>query len=107
MPYRMYMWERRDNGDRNIMAVSSLTACRIMRKTDGISSAKFYWVGLDSIAMLVEGTNEALNTPFAGSAPGEAAKSNFDMADNARFTMDIRLIDAKAGEDAAKNAGRA
>ena len=57
--------------------------------------------------MLVEGTGPALNAPLAGAAPGENLKNTYDMGDNARQTMDIRLIDAKVGEDSYKQAGRA
>ena len=106
MPYRLFMFERRDNGDRNDMAMAALGWCRAIRKTAGINSAKFYWSGTESIGILLEGEGPALNSPNAGMDPADG-KFGFDLGDNARMTNDIQLAEAKAGEETAKAAGRA
>jgi hypothetical protein len=100
------MYERRDNGDRNDMAMAALGFCRALRKTDGINSAKYYWSGTDSIGILLEGEGPALSSPGAGIDPADV-KFAFDLGDAARQTMDIQLSEAKAGEETAKAAGRA
>ena len=105
MPYRLYMYERRDNGDRNEMALAALASCKIYRKTEGINSARFYWSGTERIGILLEGTPAALNTPAAGAEPSDA-KVAFDMADLAKQVDDIMLSEAKAGEQTHKDAGR-
>lgn len=106
MPYRLYMWERRDNANRNDFALAALASCKVYRKTDGISSARYYWSGTERIGILLEGTPAALNTPTAGSDPSDA-KLYFDLADLAKPVDDIQLSEAKAGEETAKAGGRA
>ncbi len=60
-----------------------------------------------SVVWLIDGKPSALNTPYAGSSVDEVAKLAFDLADQARLTMDIQLGEAKAGEETVKTAGRA
>ena len=105
MSYRFFMFERRDNAKHEDLANAALALCRGARQTNGINSAKFYWSGFDNIVFLIEGDNQALNTPFAGN-PEANAKAGFAFMDLAKQTMDIRLGDPKAGADAFRMAGR-
>ena len=105
MPFRFYMFERRDNADRTAIANNALALCRAIRETNGINSAKFYWSGLDHIALLIDGENTALNAPGSGN-PNQAAKAAFDLSDVTRQTMDIRLAEPRLGEEAYRSAGR-
>jgi hypothetical protein len=106
MPTRIAIWERRDNGDRNVMGLAALALCREARKADGISSAKFYWGGTEDIVFLFEGEAPGIGAPFASGDAAILGKATFDMADNAKQIRNYVLAGAKAGEDAYKASGR-
>ena len=104
MPYRLMIFERRDNASREEMANTALAICKGMKKVDGINSAKFYWSGLDNIVFLTEGTMEALNS--GGGNNPDIIKLAFDLSDLTKQTMNILLAEPRAGEEAYRSAGR-
>ena len=93
MPIQLTIYERRDNGSREAMGNSALGLCRTARKREGITSARYYWTG-DSIAFLYEGEADALNNPYT-EAQQEYGRAAFVLMDNARLTLNSRLIDAR------------
>ncbi len=93
MPIQLTIYERRDNGTREAMGKTALELCRIYRKREGITSARYYWTG-DGVAFLTEGEATALDTLNAA-APQDASRAAFVLMDNARPTLSLRLIDAR------------
>ena len=105
MPLQLNIFERRDSGDRETMGNLALAITRITKARDGIRSCRFFWHGVDNIVFLTEGEAEALNNP-AAAAPADMARLVFDMADNARQTLNWRLSEPRASEEAYRAAGR-
>jgi hypothetical protein len=105
MPIQLNIWERRDGGDRVTMGNTALELCRIIRKRKGITSARFYWSGMDEIVFMAEGEAAALDTP-AQDTLAELGRLGFILADNARITLNKRLIDPRAGVENYRTAGR-
>jgi hypothetical protein len=88
-------WERRDGADRNALAMAALEYCRAMREENGVSDARFYWSGVDTLSVLahVESVDilNRLTTP-------RLAKASFALADLARQTTTEAWFDAHVGE---------
>ncbi|HEY41268.1 MAG TPA: hypothetical protein G4O18_05355 [Dehalococcoidia bacterium] len=105
MPIEISIWERRDNGDREVMGNTSVELCRIVRGRDGIRSAKFYWSGSERVVSIIEGETEALNAP-ATAAPADYARLAFTLADNARNLMTLRLGEPRDALQTYRAAGR-
>lgn len=105
MAIQLSIWERRDGGNRETVGNMALELCRITRKREGINSARFYWAGPDEIVFVVEGEAAALETP-AQADLANYARVGFALADNARMTLNKRLIDPRAGVENYRVAGR-
>jgi hypothetical protein len=102
MPIQLIILERRDNADREDLGNAAFAMCRAMRANKGIRSSRFYWYGADTVVILTEGENEALDAPF----DAENARAAFDLTDLARMTMNWRLIEPRTGVETYKSAGR-
>jgi len=94
-------WERRDGADRQEFALAALSYCRAMRDQDGVTDAKFYWTGVDQLAVLAN-----LQEPAAWTKPltGGAAGSTFVLADLARQVGTELWMDARAAQTAWESA---
>ena len=95
MPFQLGIFERRDNGERVAMAQAALAACRAMRQTKGITSARYYWSGSEQIVILVQGEGPALANAASGN-PAEFAKASLDLQDHTKTIMNIRLTEPQA-----------
>ena len=105
MSIQIQIWERRDGGSREPMGNTALELCRVIRKTKGINSARFYWSGPDEIVFLVEGEEAALGNPDQATL-ADFARLGFILSDNAKQTLSKRLMDPKAGLENYRMAGR-
>jgi hypothetical protein len=105
MSIQLTVYERRDNGDREVMGNTALELCRIMRRLKGITSARFYWYGTESVVFLAEGETAALNT-VGQAAPADYFRLGFVLADNARVTLNMRLVDPRESIQTYRAAGR-
>jgi len=105
MPIQLMIWERRDNGDREAMGNTALDLCRIIRRRDGITSARFYWSLSETMVFLTEGEAVALDTP-GQVAPAEYSRAGLAFADNARLTLNIRLAEPRDALETYRAAGR-
>lgn len=94
MPIQLTIYERRDNGSREAIGNTALELCRIARKREGITSARYYWTG-DSVAFLYEGDANAINSPYTEAQMEEYGRAAFVLMDNARITLNLRLIEAR------------
>ena len=98
MAIQISIWERRDNGNREIMGSTALELCRIMRKNKGINSARFYWSGSEEIVFIAEGEDSALDSlPKVLDWGSDYAKLAFTLADLARLTLNKRLMTPQTG----------
>lgn len=90
-------WERRDSADRNEFGLAALAYCKAVRSQDGVEDAKYYWTGIDSLAVLA-----TLAKPEAWSRPltGGAAKATFNLADLGHQTGTELWLDARDGQAA-------
>ncbi|HSR48393.1 MAG TPA: hypothetical protein VLL77_10475 [Anaerolineales bacterium] len=90
-------WERRDDADRNQFALAALAYCKAVQSQGGVERARFYWTGIDSLAVLTE-----LSQPEAWSRPltGGAAKATFALADLGHQTGTELWLDARDGQAA-------
>jgi hypothetical protein len=88
-------WERRDQADRNALGAAALAHCRALRETPGMRSARFYWLGPDTV-VLVEDV-ESLDVPSEELAV-EQSRTFFALADLARQTRQQRWQDPAQGE---------
>jgi hypothetical protein len=107
MPIQLQVWERRDNGNREGMGNASIELCRIVRKVKGITSCRFYWSGTEIIVSLTEGETAALND--FGLSGDQLAKFNqllFTLADNAKWTLNLRLVEPRDAVASYRSAGR-
>ncbi len=95
MAMEVSWWERRDIADRDALGKAALAHCRALRQTPGMKSARFYWMGPDTL-VLVEDV-ESLDVP---SEELEATQSAtfFALADLARQTRQERWQDPAQGE---------
>jgi hypothetical protein len=105
MSIQIMIWERRDSGSRETMGNTALELCRIIRKRKGISSARFYWAGSEEIVFLSEGEESAFGTSDL-MTEGDYARLGFILADNARLTLNKRLMDPRTGAQNYRIAGR-
>jgi hypothetical protein len=107
MAIQISIWERRDNGSREIMGSIALELCRILRKKSGINSARFYWAGSEEIMFLCEGEESALDSiPRVLDWGPEYAKLAFALADIARLTLNKQLITPQTAAQNYQLAGR-
>lgn len=94
-------WERRDNADRNEFALAALAYCKAIRAQSGVQDARFYWTGIDSLAVLSNLSEaEAWSRPLTGGA----AKATFALADLGHQTGTELWLDAAAGQAAWQSA---
>ena len=103
MAMQVSWWERRDHADRDAFGQAALAHCRALRGQEGMRSARFYWLGPDTM-VLVEDV-ESLDIPSAGLTPDQA-RTLFALADLARQTRRERWQDAGRGEAFYRLAGR-
>lgn len=104
MDLALTRFERRDGATRDDMGNAALEYCRAMRAAEPVQSARFYWVGVDQIVVLI-GVEEARTIVYPPS--GAAAKAFFTLADTARQLGPTEaLIDAGAGTKIAAMGGR-
>jgi len=107
MPIQFQVWERRDSGNRETMGNAALEMCRIWRKAKGITISRFYWYGTDSIAFLTEGEAAALSNPgFPADQLTKFGQQGFIIADNARQTLNMRLVEPRDAVASYRTAGR-
>ena len=102
MAVQLTILERRDHTDRLELANAALAACRITRSQEGIVSSRFFWYGADTIVLLTEGEDSALDAQ----TEAEGMKALFNLFDSARLTRNWRLIDPKEGAKNYLLAGR-
>ena len=102
MPIQLMVCEHRDNADRMELGNAALAVCRSIRAKEGISSSRFYWYLTDTVVILTEGEASALDSP----ADAEYARAGFELADLAKLTMNLRLIDPRTGMETYQSAGR-
>ncbi len=102
MAIQLAILERRDHADRLELANAALAACRITRNQEGIVSSRFFWHGADTIVLLTEGEDSALDAQ----TEAEGMKALFNLVDLARLTRNWRLIDPKVGAENYLIAGR-
>jgi hypothetical protein len=95
MAMEVSWWERRDQADRDQMGGAALAHCRALRDTPGMRSARFYWVGPDTM-VLVEDV-ESLDVP-SEELEAEQSRTFFALADLARQTRRERWQDPAQGE---------
>lgn len=105
MAIQLSIWERRDSGNRETMGNTALELCRLSRKREGITSARFYWSGPEEIVFWVEGETTALDTPAQGNL-ADYARLGFLLSDHARMSLNKRLMDPRAGVENYRVAGR-
>ena len=105
MSIEIQIWERRDGGSRETMGNTALEVCRILRKSEGINSARFYWSGTEEIVFWVEGETAALDTPNQKTL-ADYIRLGFILADNAKQTLSKRLMDPREGLQTYRTAGR-
>jgi hypothetical protein len=95
MAMQVSWWERRDAADRDALGRAALAHCRALRRSEGMRSARFYWLGPDALVLLEE--VESLDIPSEGMAPDQA-QTFFALADLARQTRYERWQDPGRGE---------
>lgn len=98
MPMQLQIWERRQNGDRELMANAALFFCRAARQTKGIASARFYWSGTERLVVLSQGEDSALSAPFSGFTGdrNQLMKYTYDIQDHIKVAFSIRLTEPNA-----------
>ena len=95
MAMQVSWWERRDHADRDALGHAALAHCRALREVEGMRSARFYWLGPDTL-VLVEDV-ESLDVPSTA-LTADQAHTLFALADMARRTRQERWQDAGRGE---------
>jgi hypothetical protein len=95
MAMEVSWWERRDHADRDALGRAALAHCRALRQTAGRRSARFYWLGPDTL-VLVEDV-ESLDVP-SEELEVEESRTFFALADLARQTRQERWQDPGQGE---------
>ena len=105
MPIQLSVWERRDNGRRETMGNIALELCRLRRKSEGITSARFYWSGSEEIVFWVEGDAAAIDT-LDQKTLADYAWLGFILADHARLTLTKRLSEPREALQTYRTAGR-
>jgi hypothetical protein len=95
MAMQVRWWERRDAADRDALGRAAFAHCRALRSSEGMQSARFYWLGPDTLVL--EEEVESLDIPGEGMAPDQA-QTSFALADLARQTRHERWQDPGRGE---------
>lgn len=95
MAMEVSWWERRDPADRDALGQAALAHCRALRATAGLRSARFFWLGPDTL-VLVEDV-ESLDVP-SEELEQEHSRTFFALADLARQTRRERWQDPGQGE---------
>lgn len=95
MALEVSWWERRDGADRDLLGRVALEHCRVLRRSEGMRAARFYWCGPDTLVLTED--VESLDIPGEGMDP-EQARTFFALADLARRTRTERWQDPGAGE---------
>ena len=103
MAMQVSWWERRDQADRDALGRAALEHCRALRTSEGLRSARFYWLGPDTL-VLVEDV-ESLDVPSEAMGTDQA-RTFFALADLARQTRYERWQDPGSGEAFYRLAGR-
>ena len=103
MAMQVSWWERRDSADRDALGHAALAYCRAARAQPGVRSARFYWLGPDTL-VLVEDV-ESLDIP-AEAFQADQARTLFALADLAQRTRAERWQDPGQGEAFYRLAGR-
>jgi len=103
MALQVSWWERRDAADRDALGSAALAHCRALRATEGMRSARFYWLGPDTLVLVEE--VESLDIP-AEAVQTDQARTLFVLADLARRTHAERWQDPGQGEAFYRLAGR-
>jgi hypothetical protein len=97
MALALTYWERRDGIDRDAFARAALDLCRAARTRPGFRGSRFYWAGIDTIAVVADVESmeavDTLPTP-------ESSRAAFALSDLARQVRTERLMDAARGEQA-------
>jgi len=94
-------WERRDTADREEFGMAALAYCRAAKAAG--TTARFYWTGADSIAILAESDAAGV---FDQVPSPDMAKALFTLGDLARCPAQERWIDPKTGMASYQAAGR-
>ncbi len=95
MAMQVSWWERRDAADRDGLGRAALDYCRAARGQPGVRSARFYWLGPDTL-VLVEDV-ESLDIPST-SLTADQARTLFALADRAHQRHRERWQDPTVGE---------
>ncbi len=103
MAMQVSWWERRDQADRDALGRAALEHCRALRTSEGLRSARFYWLGPDTLVLVEE--VESLDVPSETMQPDQA-RTLFALADLARQTRYERWQDPGQGEAFYRLAGR-
>ncbi len=96
-------WERRDAAGREEVGNAALELCRALRHEEGIEDARFYWTGVDSLAVVATATSAEAITRVPSPA---AARANFALANYARQTGAETWMDPRDGQMMWESAGR-
>jgi hypothetical protein len=95
-------FERRDQADRNDLALAALQLCRVQRSRDEVTSAKFYWQSWDTVVIAVDCDSFAMD----GKPSPDLAKAQSGISNLATMTDFTILQDAGIGQEAYEVAGR-
>ncbi len=97
MPLFVSQHERREGVDRYEFGRAALNICRYARSRDGVTSARFYWANVDTVAITVAADVGADWGLMSGSNP-DGAKASFRLSDLARQVSSEVWNDAGPGE---------
>ena len=103
MAMQVSWWERRDPADRDALGRAALDHCRALRASEGMRSARFYWIGPDSLVLVEE--VDSLDIP-SEAMQADQARTLFALADLAQRTRFERWQDPGSGEAFYRLAGR-
>lgn len=102
MPNELWIFERRDDTNREALGNAALTMCRAWRAREGIRSARFYWHQADTVVLWIEAEEGGFNSP----AGADYLRAGFELADLARTTLYLRMTEPRTGEEQYRAAGR-
>jgi hypothetical protein len=99
MPLHVSKFERYSGADRDQLGDVALEWCRSARESEGVNSAKYYWVDPNQIAFVTDAEPGAWG-PGADAQPNARfVKAMFSLADLARNTSTETWVDARAGSN--------
>jgi hypothetical protein len=87
-------WERRDGADRDAFGLAALEYCRAMREENGVSDARFYWSGVDTVSLLAYVESADVLNRLTGT---RFAAATFALADLGRQRAAEMWLDAHVG----------